>query len=94
MITGDRAATARYGINIQDVQDGIEAATKGRVVTQVFDEADRQWLDTVLQAVSKTGADASVIYVPPPFAADAILEAAAGGTLRRSPCARRATTAR
>ncbi len=31
--------------------------------------------DTVLQAREKTNADASVIYVPPPFAADAILEA-------------------
>ena len=31
--------------------------------------------DTVQQAVEKTGANASVIYVPPPFAADAILEA-------------------
>ncbi len=31
--------------------------------------------DTVRQAKEKTGADASVIYVPPPFAADAILEA-------------------
>ncbi|MGY8990256.1 MAG: succinate--CoA ligase subunit alpha [Rhodospirillales bacterium] len=31
--------------------------------------------DTVAQAVEKTSADASVIYVPPPFAADAILEA-------------------
>lgn len=31
--------------------------------------------DTVAQAVQQTGADASVIYVPPPFAADAILEA-------------------
>ncbi|HEX5034396.1 MAG TPA: succinate--CoA ligase subunit alpha [bacterium] len=31
--------------------------------------------DTVLQAKRKTGATASVIYVPPPFAADAILEA-------------------
>ncbi len=31
--------------------------------------------DTVQAACEKTGADASVIYVPPPFAADAILEA-------------------
>ena len=31
--------------------------------------------DTVAEAKSKTGADASVIYVPPAFAADAILEA-------------------
>ena len=31
--------------------------------------------DTVGDAVEKTGANASVIYVPPPFAADAILEA-------------------
>src|SRR5271170_5599119 len=31
--------------------------------------------DTVDAAVAKTGANASVIYVPPPYAADAILEA-------------------
>ena len=33
--------------------------------------------DTVAAAVAATGANASVIFVPPPFAADAILEAAA-----------------
>jgi succinyl-CoA synthetase alpha subunit len=31
--------------------------------------------DTVLEAKEVTGADASVVYVPPPFAADSILEA-------------------
>ena len=31
--------------------------------------------DTVRDAVERTGANASVIYVPPPFAADAIMEA-------------------
>ena len=35
--------------------------------------------NTVEEAVQKTGADASAIYVPPPFAADAILEAIDAG---------------
>ncbi|MDA1072494.1 MAG: succinate--CoA ligase subunit alpha, partial [Proteobacteria bacterium] len=36
---------------------------------------DRPIFDTVGECVARTGANASVIYVPPPFAADAILEA-------------------
>ncbi|MES9833555.1 MAG: succinate--CoA ligase subunit alpha [Candidatus Thiodiazotropha sp. DIVDIV] len=40
---------------------------------------DRPVFDTVHDAVANTGADASMIYVPPPFAADAIIEAADAG---------------
>src|SRR3546814_2538429 len=35
--------------------------------------------NTVAEAVADTGANASVIYVPPPYAPDAILEAADAG---------------
>ena len=35
--------------------------------------------DTVKEAIEKTGATASVIYVPPPFAADSIMEAVDAG---------------
>lgn len=40
---------------------------------------DKPVFNTVQDAVDATGADASMIFVPPPFAADAILEAASAG---------------
>jgi succinyl-CoA synthetase alpha subunit len=45
---------------------------------QMF-EATVPIFNTVAQAVAATGANTSVIYVPPPFAADAMMEAAAAG---------------
>ena len=42
-------------------------------------EATVPIFNTVAQAVAATGANTSVIYVPPPFAADAMMEAAAAG---------------
>ena len=40
---------------------------------------DRPIFDTVATGVAATGADASIIFVPPPFAADAIVEAVEAG---------------
>ena len=59
-----------YGTNL------VGGVTPGRGGTS---HLDRPVFDTVHDAVTKTRADVSMIYVPAPFAADAILEAADAG---------------
>ena len=60
-----------YGANL------VAGVTPGRG-GQTFDD-DVPVFNTVERAVAETGADASLIFVPPPFAADAIVEAADAG---------------
>jgi len=57
----------------------VAGVTPGRAGTQVEGLEDVPVFDTVREAVEATGANATVIYVPPPGAADAIMEAAAAG---------------
>ena len=74
-ITGDAGAfhtkkMLEYGTNIVG---GVTPGKGGETVEGV------PVFDTVEGAVEETGADASVVYVPPAFAADAIMEAADAG---------------
>lgn len=74
-ITGNQGSfhteqCAEYGTNI------VGGVTPGRGGST---HLDVPVFNTVADAVKQTGADVSMIYVPPPFAADAILEAASAG---------------
>jgi succinyl-CoA synthetase alpha subunit len=60
-----------YGTNL------VGGVTPGKGGTLFEDKVPV--FDTVAEAVKATGANASIIYVPPPFAADAILEAIGAG---------------
>ncbi|MGE0397959.1 MAG: succinate--CoA ligase subunit alpha [Kofleriaceae bacterium] len=62
-----------YGTNV------VAGVTPGKGGAKVKDLEQVPMFDTCKEAVEKAGANTSVVYVPPPFAADSILEAAAAG---------------
>jgi malate-CoA ligase subunit alpha len=66
----------KYGTNV------VGGVTPGRGGERAL---DRPLFDTVREAVAATGAEASLLFVPPPFAGDAMMEAADAG-IRTAVC--------
>jgi succinyl-CoA synthetase alpha subunit len=64
---------AEYGTKV------VAGVTPGKRGAKVEGLEQVPVFDTVAEAVAETGANATVVYVPPPMAADAIMEAAAAG---------------
>jgi succinyl-CoA synthetase alpha subunit len=62
-----------YGTNV------VAGVTPGKGGAKVAGLEQVPMFDTVEEAVTQRGANAAVVYVPPPFAADSILECAAAG---------------
>jgi succinyl-CoA synthetase alpha subunit len=62
-----------YGTNV------VAGVTPGKGGAKVEGLEKVPMFDTVAESVEHAGANTTVIYVPPPFAADSILEAAAAG---------------
>jgi succinyl-CoA synthetase alpha subunit len=69
--------TARMLASGATIVGGVNARKAG--TTAQFDTGDQPVFGSVKEAIDKTGANVTVLFVPPPFAKDAVLEAIDSG---------------